>query len=113
MIAIFKGHFVSKKHLTSVLILSVITITQSYAQNASQRGADYTAERFMAITIDDLPVNTLIRGLTHREYVTDKILQALKKHKARGIGFVNEGKLYREGKLLDGGIGICRLVFSG
>ncbi len=55
--------------------------------------------RLMAVTIDDLPVNSIVREFSHRLYVTEKILQALKKHKVRGIGFVNEFKLYQKGQL--------------
>ena len=89
------------KHPLFLLILLVVSSSPSYTQNTNRAKVNPPAERFMAVTIDDLPVNTLIRDLSHREYVTDGILKALKKHQVPGIGFVNEGKLYKDSKLLD------------
>lgn len=54
--------------------------------------------RQMVITIDDLPVITRIRGIEHKKEVTRKLLATLQAYKAPAIGFVNEGKLYRNGK---------------
>lgn len=54
-------------------------------------------DRRVCITIDDLPCTNCAEG-TWSE-VTDGILDALEKHKVPGIGFVNEGKLYRDGVL--------------
>lgn len=84
------------KNVLSFLLFSVISIIHAYAQNSPVTAVTgEPAERFMAITIDDLPVNSIVGGLAHREYITDNILQALKKHNAPDVGFVNEIKLYQ------------------
>lgn len=53
----------------------------------------------VCITIDDLPCTNCAEGTWST--VTDGLLDALEKHKVPGIGFVNEGKLYRDGVLDD------------
>ncbi len=58
---------------------------------------DLGVHKSMAITIDDLPgIN-----LDDYEKVTDEILNALNKHNVKAVGFVNEGKLYKNGRLRD------------
>ena len=89
------------KNLLLVLLFLISFTTASRAQNKQQTEAKQPAQRYMAITIDDLPVISLIGDISHHEYITNNILLALKKHNAKGMGFVNEGKLYRQGKLQD------------
>src|SRR5262245_40148528 len=50
--------------------------------------------RTMAVTIDDLPYVNLARGpyLASAERVTTAILEALRKHGAPAVAFVNEGQ---------------------
>lgn len=57
-------------------------------------------QRTMAITIDDLPANTLERdSLDYWRELTDGILVHCRTAGVRAVGFVNEGKLYRDGRL--------------
>lgn len=60
-----------------------------------------TAEdRAMAVTIDDLPF--VMVGGTDPELLTSKtgkLVQCLSRHGIPAVGFVNEGALYREGRL--------------
>src|SRR4051812_31698954 len=75
-----------KKTLTLFVILLFALVSAANAQ---------TARRTLAVTIDDLPFVRIGEG----EYVerarpaTAKILNALKKHKAPAMGFVNEHAL--------------------
>ncbi len=57
-------------------------------------------QRFIAVTIDDLPVVAKDSNLQKRQEITRKLLGHLKKKKIPAIGFVNENKLYREEKLV-------------
>jgi len=69
-----------------------ITKTQKVALAKAQVP---TSQRTVAVTIDDLPGISL----ENYEAVTEKLLTTLKKYDVPAIGFVNEGKLYRKGKL--------------
>lgn len=51
-------------------------------------------DKRVCITIDDLPCANCAEGTWGT--VTDKLLTTLNEHRVPGIGFVNEGKLYRE-----------------
>ena len=57
-----------------------------------------SAERSMVITVDDLPLNSINREISYQTEVTGKILDALSAHKVPATGFVNESKLYENGK---------------
>ena len=70
-----------------VLALSGLSVTMAPA-------------RRVAITIDDLPaVSRNFRSDADRERITRQLVTALERHRVPAIGFVNEGKLYRDGKL--------------
>ncbi|HEX7329959.1 MAG TPA: polysaccharide deacetylase family protein [Pyrinomonadaceae bacterium] len=58
------------------------------------------ATRTMAVTFDDLPYVKMVEGsyVTRGRAVTEKILKALKKHKAPAVAFVNERMLEVEGQ---------------
>jgi len=60
-----------------------------------------TVQRYIAITIDDLPVVTIQDGLSVRQEITKKLLAKITAAKVPAIGFVNENKLYTNGKLDD------------
>lgn len=60
-----------------------------------------TVQRYIAITIDDLPVVTIEDGLPVRQEITKKLLAKITAAKVPAIGFVNENKLYTNGKLDD------------
>lgn len=51
-------------------------------------------ERFIAVTIDDLPVVVKPTNLKMRRQITKKLLGHINKFKIPAVGFVNENKLY-------------------
>ena len=66
------------------------------------------APRFIAITIDDLPVITIQDGIGVRQAITKKLLTKITAAKVPAIGFVNENKLYTNGKLDDAKVDLLR-----
>ena len=52
-------------------------------------------QRFIAVTIDDLPVVSTRGDLKNRQEITRKLLAHIAKAKVPAIGFVNENKLYK------------------
>lgn len=80
-------------------------------------------QRYIAVTIDDLPVVAKNSDLKTRQEITRKLLGHIKKAKIPVIGFVNEGKLYKDDKLvakevdllkqwLDAGLNLGNHTFS-
>ena len=67
-----------------------------------------TVQRYIAITIDDLPVVTIQDGLSVRQEITKKLLAKITAAKVPAIGFVNENKLYTNGKLDDAKVDLLR-----
>lgn len=62
----------------------------------------------IAISIDDVPVaSTVPVSLVEVVAINEALLRALKQHRARAVGFVNEDKLYRPGEV-DARIDILR-----
>lgn len=55
-------------------------------------------DRRIAVTIDDLPVVSTRKDIENRRSITRKLLGHITKAKVPAIGFVNENKLYKEGK---------------
>ena len=77
------------KHLVLVIILLITFSTASVnAQKLAPGG-----RRSVAVTIDDLPVNSLRNDLTTQTTITSKLLRAIQSHHVPAIGFVNENKL--------------------
>ena len=74
--------------------LLVLILTFVFSINAQ------TQQRFVAVTIDDLPVVVKSSTLQKRQRITKKLLKHIKKAKVPAIGFVNENKLYKDGKLI-------------
>ncbi len=65
-------------------------------------------QRFIAVTIDDLPVVSSRPDLKNRQEITRKLLAHITKAKVPAIGFVNENKLYREEKRVEAEIDLLR-----
>lgn len=55
-------------------------------------------QRFIAVTVDDLPVVSTRTDLKNRQEITRKLLANITKAKVPAIGFVNENKLYTKDK---------------
>jgi len=66
-------------------------------------------ERRVAITIDDLPVVSTRTDLANRRKITRKLLKHIRKAKVPVIGFVNENKLYLNGKRDEDQIDLLRM----
>ena len=65
---------------------------------AALAGTIFCQHRPIAITIDDLPVVSTRTDLANRQKITKKLLEHITKAKVPVIGFVNENKLYTDGK---------------
>jgi peptidoglycan/xylan/chitin deacetylase (PgdA/CDA1 family) len=65
-------------------------------------------QRFIAVTIDDLPVVSTRKDLKNRQQITKKLLNHITKAKVPAIGFVNENKLYTNEKLDEAQVDLLR-----
>ena len=65
-------------------------------------------ERFIAVTIDDLPVVAKNSDLKTRQEITKKLLAHITKAKVPAIGFVNENKLFADGKIIEAEVDLLR-----
>jgi peptidoglycan/xylan/chitin deacetylase (PgdA/CDA1 family) len=69
--------------------------------------------RFVAVTIDDLPVVALQKDLRTRQEITRKLLKHIADAKVPAIGFVNENKLYKSDKRDEAEIDLLRAWLDG
>jgi len=83
-----------------ILAIIFVCISTSWAQRI---------ERTIAVTIDDLPVVTTRADLKFRQELTRKLLGHVKKAKVPAIGFVNENKLYTDGKRDEDKVALLRM----
>jgi peptidoglycan/xylan/chitin deacetylase (PgdA/CDA1 family) len=74
-----------------ILVIS-LSVFSAFAVQAQVK------QRFIAITIDDLPVVSQRTDIETRQKITTDILKHLTEAKVPAIGFVNENKLYTENK---------------
>lgn len=74
----------------------------------SDRGLS-SAQRTMAITIDDLPLNSLNKDIPYQRTITKKLVEVLSADTVPAIGFVNEGKLYDNGDSNPGRIAMLQM----
>jgi peptidoglycan/xylan/chitin deacetylase (PgdA/CDA1 family) len=65
-------------------------------------------QRYIAVTIDDLPVVSTRRDLEMRREITKKLLNHITKAKVPAIGFVNENKLYSNEKRSEAEVDLLR-----
>ena len=81
-----------KKFIIFMAILSILFL--------SLRADRTESKRMVAITIDDLPLNSkLYPQAKDQKQFTIRLLKSLKKNRIPAIGFVNEKKLYKNGKI--------------
>jgi peptidoglycan/xylan/chitin deacetylase (PgdA/CDA1 family) len=65
--------------------------------------------RRVAITIDDLPVvSRNFQGAADHDRITRQLVAALGAHRVPAIGFVNEGKMYRDGQVDSAEVALLR-----
>ena len=79
-----------KINLIGLLLLMFCIAVSIQAQNKTQR--------FIAVTIDDLPVVSTRGDLKTKQEITKKLLAHITKAKVPAVGFVNENKLYTSDK---------------
>jgi peptidoglycan/xylan/chitin deacetylase (PgdA/CDA1 family) len=93
-------------------IFAILTITLCLAALATLTAGQAKPQRTIAITIDDLPVVSTRKDLKTRQEITRKLLQHIAKAKIPAIGFVNENKLYTEGKRDEAQVDLLRSWMS-
>lgn len=86
----------------STLIFLLVVVFSAFSVSAQK------IERFIAVTIDDLPVVSTRPDLKNRQQITKKLLNHIKKAKVPAIGFVNENKLYNGEKRDEAEINLLR-----
>lgn len=86
--------------LKSIIILCLLSFAFSVQAQKKQR--------FIAVTIDDLPVVVKNSNLKTRQEITKKLLEYITKAKIPAIGFVNEGKLYKDEKRVEAEVDLLR-----
>ena len=84
------------------IIFSLCILFSVLAVNAQK------VQRFIAVTIDDLPVVAKNSNLKIRQEITRKLLAHITKAKVPAIGFVNERKLYADEKRAEAEIDLLR-----
>jgi peptidoglycan/xylan/chitin deacetylase (PgdA/CDA1 family) len=80
----------------------VLVLSQSGASSAASTlsTGQGTVARRVAVTIDDLPVvSRNFRTPPDHERITRQLVAALRAHDVPAVGFVNEGKLQRDGAI--------------
>ena len=82
-----------------ILPMILFSISPVFAQKTN---------RFIAVTIDDLPVVSTRSDLKNRQQITRKLLGHITKAKIPAIGFVNENKLYAGDKRDEAQINLLR-----
>ncbi|HQU81872.1 MAG TPA: polysaccharide deacetylase family protein [Pyrinomonadaceae bacterium] len=98
-----KLNAINKAIIFLILIVSIISQSELKAQKI---------ERFIAVTIDDLPVVSPRNDLKVRREITKNLLAKVKKAKVPAIGFVNEAKLYKDEKRDEAEIDLLRSWLS-
>ena len=79
-----------KTKLLLALLILLGTLCSPAAVDAQRNTAKH---RTVAVTFDDLPVNSLRHDLASQGLITRKLLRAITKNRVPAIGFVNESKL--------------------
>ncbi|MFN2511011.1 MAG: polysaccharide deacetylase family protein [Pyrinomonadaceae bacterium] len=93
---------------TKLLVLSLILVVSTSTSVDAQKLAS-GGRRTVAVTIDDLPVNSIRRDLTTQGAITRKLLQAIKSNRVPAIGFVNESKLLTNGQLDENRVALLQM----
>jgi len=68
-----------------------------------------TPPRTVAVTFDDLPSQRLRESNDDLAAMTKKLLAHIEHHQIPAVGFVNEGKLYRDGELDEGRVALLEM----
>lgn len=68
-----------------------------------------SSQREVAVTFDDLPLQPPIRELEAITVITRKVLECLNASGVSAVGFVNEGKLYDQGRADETRVAVLRM----
>ena len=95
---------------SKLLVLALVFLIASFS-DAGVGAQKLTSpdRRTVAVTIDDLPVNSLRNDITTQTNITRKLLQAIKLHRVPAIGFVNESKLVSNGQREERRVALLRM----
>jgi peptidoglycan-N-acetylglucosamine deacetylase len=93
--------------LLPLALVPLVTIAAARAPGPEAPSPARNADRMMAVTIDDLPINGVDPGLPALTALNQRLLAAVKRQGVPAVGFVNESKLYRPGEV-DGRIALLR-----
>lgn len=86
--------------LTAAIGCVVVALTLAQPSRPPSRLERAQADRRVAITFDDLPVvSRNFRTNDDHERITSRLVEAIQAHHIPAVGFVNEGKLRRDGAL--------------
>lgn len=92
----------NKLLIVTALACMLVTVVLINARTQETLRREPQKSREVAVTFDDLPLVSVPRhDIEYYREVTDKLLAAIKTNKIPAIGFVNENKLYTDGKLND------------
>jgi peptidoglycan/xylan/chitin deacetylase (PgdA/CDA1 family) len=97
-------------HLAATLLASACggAPPDADAARAPDHSAAASFERTVAITIDDLPTVSTRLDIARQREITDGILATLRAADVPATGFVNEGKLYEDGRLDSARVALLR-----
>jgi len=96
-----------KTNLQILILIFLISSVSTIEVDAQKLAAN--AQRTVAVTIDDLPVNSLRNDVTTQTTITRKLLQAVTLHRVPAIGFVNESKLRTNDRLDERRVALLRM----
>lgn len=82
----------------SILLILFMTILEPVGYPSNDNTDTTPARSYIAITIDDLPFNTLKKSPEVLEEITMGLVKTLESLEIPAVGFVNEGKLMRKGR---------------
>lgn len=88
----------------------ILLVIWFFVLAGSLQGRPSQTKRMVAVTIDDLPVNSkLYPQAEAQKEITQRLLKGLTENAIPAIGFVNEKKLYKKGKIDPGKVEILQL----
>lgn len=94
--------------MISKLSLALLTLVALTGVAFGQRRAADSNHREIAVTFDDLPVATSRQDPETWEDTTSKLLKTIGSQKVPTVAFVNEFKLYQDGKLDEARVALLR-----
>ncbi len=91
----------------ALLLVCLVLFVSTKPANSDNQNTEAKSRREIAITFDDLPATN--GGLARMTDVTKRLLQSIKANQVPAIGFVNESKLYQDGKLNNQAVALLKM----